>query len=128
MQAFEGMEEIDFGVAAVVAEADDRFFDGRFQRQLDLWDSPSDRQRGAGHEAEAHFFRCRHHLGRFFVIVRQMFVTEDGDGFARFLENLDDLLKKFVTRVEDLTKLVHGVVAVLDDEGDGIDVELAGAG
>src|SRR5204863_7265789 len=44
LQALQSMEQIDFGQAAVVAEADDGFFKGRLARQLDLRHAPSDRE------------------------------------------------------------------------------------
>src|SRR2546421_11323492 len=56
-----------------------------------------------------------------------MLVAENRDSLARFFENLDDLLKQLVTRVKNLAKLVYRVVAVLNDQGDRIDVEAAGS-
>src|SRR5262245_22323145 len=57
------------------------------------------------------------------MVVRQMLVAENGHAFARLFKNLDDLLKKLVTRVQNLAKLVYRIVAVLDDQGDRIDIE-----
>src|SRR6266513_630480 len=56
-----------------------------------------------------------------------MLVAENRDSLARFFENLDDLLKQLVTRVKNLAKLVYRVVAVLNDQGDRIDVQPAGS-
>src|SRR5262245_1400665 len=61
------------------------------------------------------------------MVVRQVLITKNWDALAGLFENLDDLLKKLVTRVQNLAKLVYRIVAVLDDQGDRIDIEPRGS-
>src|SRR5262245_2788884 len=56
-----------------------------------------------------------------------MFVVEDRNASAALSKDVDDLLEKLKSRVQNLTELIHGIVAVLADEGDGIHVELPAA-
>ena len=52
-----------------------------------------------------------------------MFIDKDRHRAAGFFENLGDLLKILVTGVLHLAKFVQWVVAVLDDQENGINVE-----
>ena len=56
-----------------------------------------------------------------------MFVDEDGAGAAGAAEDVDHLFKELEAGVEVLLLFVVGVIAVLADEDDAIDGELAGA-
>ena len=109
------MKQVDFNVAAVVADHRDSLFKRSTERRIEFRQTPCDRQRRAGHQTKLQFFGRGDHLGGVAVIVREMFIDKDRHAPPTLSEDVDDFLEQLVSRINDLAPLVRRVVAVLDD-------------
>ncbi len=68
-----------------------------------------------------------HHFAGFFETVREVFVVIDRDCAAILFEDPGALFEKLEARVEDLSFVVAGVVAVLADDQNGVHGEFTAA-
>ena len=103
------------------ADADhQRLFDLAAQGQLDIGQTPSDRQRGTGQDWEAEPVAVADHFLRLVEAVGEVLVVVDGRGAAVCFKDFDAFFEELVARVELLPLFVVGVLAVLTDDQDGV--------
>ena len=89
--------------------------------------SPGDRQAGAGHEGDVQGLGLVDHLLGLGPAVGEVLVDEHRHAPPRGPEDVEDLAEVLAAGVELLELGVERVVAVLGDQQDGVDRELAGA-
>ena len=103
------------GVGA--ADADhQRLFDLAAQGQLDIGQTPSDRQRRTGENREAEPVAVVDHFSRLVEAVGEVLVVVNWYGTAVLFKDLDAFFEKFVARVQNLSFVVFRVLAVLADD------------
>ena len=103
------------GVGA--ADADhQRLFDLAAQGQFDIGQTPSDRQRRTREDREAEPVAVVDHFSRFVKAVGEVLVVVDGRGAAVFFKDFDAFFEKLIARVQNLSFVVSGVLAVLADD------------
>ena len=125
--ALERLQRVEAEDLQVAPRGDQHLVELPAQGDLQLRQPPGHRQARAGHQRDLLRRRGLDHVGRLGPAVGEMLVDEDRHRAARGPEDVEHLAEVPAPRVELLELLVVGILAVLGDQQDGVDGQLAGA-